>query len=276
MTDRLKGWLKDNLSGLVGVQQVLLKPAASVVTRTYPVDLRVLLWTGVMVNIYVLEEAHKPRMLRAIVQHDTGQGVGSLFIVAPQLVPAPRARFVPPEWLMVLHALNNERIYAYPPEDREMSLLQIHFERVDATEHYEAIYGPEVKLERLHYGRVMVKPRAIKGFWLTAHFGAVPFWQHERGGFFMPPPRQQYSANGSTSENGQHRAPQRPRTALEMSYEILGVHANATQEEVKTAFRRQVFNVHPDVSALPKILAEEKFRTLAEAYETIKAARGWV
>lgn len=272
MSKRLKDWLRDRLIGLVGVQQAVIDPPAEVVSRAYPVDVRVLLWTGVIVNIYVLEDAIRPRTIRQIIQHDTGQGIGTLFILAPHLAPAPDARFAPPEWMLNLHALSRERLYAYPPEDREMALLQVHLERIDATEQYEAIYGPEVPMERLHYGRLTVKQRAIKGYWLTAHFGPAPFWQQDRRRFYMPPPRSSArSANGSAPP----AMPGRPKTELERSYELLGLHSNATQEEVKTAFRRQVFNVHPDVSALPKIIAEEKFRMLAEAYETIKAEKGW-
>jgi DnaJ-domain-containing protein 1 len=268
MSERLKSWLKGKLTGLVGVQQAVVNPPAEVVSRAYPVDVRALLWTGVIVNIYVLEDAIKPRTIRQIIQHDTGQGIGTMFIVAPHIAPAPDAQFAPPEWMLNLHALGHERLYTYSPEDREMALLQIHLERIDATERYRAMFGPQVQMERLHYGRVTVKQRAIKGYWLTANFGPAPFWQHERRKYYMPPPR---STNGSTPPP----APGQPKTELERSYEILGVHQNATQEEVKTAFRRQVFNVHPDVSALPKIVAEEKFRMLAEAYEYIKAERGW-
>ena len=276
MSDRLKRWLKEELVSMVGVHLALIDPPAEIVSRTYPADIRVLLWTGVLVNIYVLMEPLKPRTLKQIIHHDTGEGIGVLFIVAPHLVPAPRAQFTPPEWLFNLHMLNNERIYTYSPEDREMALLQIHFERLDATERYEAIYGPEVKLERLHYGRVVVKPRAIKGKWLTAHFGHQAFWQHERLRFFMPPPRRPETENrGPTAGNGASSAAHHEKNRLERSYEILGVRLNATQEEVKIAFRQRVFSVHPDVSALPKVMAEEKFRMLAEAYEFIKSERGW-
>jgi DnaJ-domain-containing protein 1 len=272
MSEQLKSWLKEKLVGLVGVQQAVVNPPAEVVSRAYPVDIRALLWTGVIVNIYVLQDAIKPRTIRQILQHDTSQGIGSMFIIAPHLAPAPGAQFVPPEWMMNIHALIHERLYAYPPENREMGLIQIHLERIDATERYEAIYGPQLVMDRLHYGRITIKQRAIKGYWLTAHFGPAPFWQQERRRFYVPPPRS-HSTNGSVpppTPGG------RQKTELERSYEILGVHLNATQEEVKTAFRRQVFNVHPDVSALPKIIAEEKFRMLAEAYEYIKAERGWV
>ncbi len=271
MSEQLKNWLRDNLVGLVGVQQAVVNPPAEVISRAYPVDIRALLWTGVIVNIYVLEEAIKPRTIRQILQHDTNQGIGSMFIIAPHLAPAPGAQFIPPEWMLNIQALHHERLYAYPPENREMAIMHIHLERVDATERYEAIYGPQLILDRLHYGRITIKQRAIKGYWLTAHFGPAPFWQQERRKFYVPPPRSQ-STNGSVPPP----SPGRPKTELERSYEILGVRLNATQEEIKTAFRRQVFNVHPDVSALPKIIAEEKFRMLAEAYETIKAERGWV
>ena len=50
-------------------------------------------------------------------------------------------------------------------------------------------------------------------------------------------------------------------------YEILGVEANATQEEIKKAFRRKARELHPDVNKAPD--AEEKFKELGKAYETL-------
>ena len=50
---------------------------------------------------------------------------------------------------------------------------------------------------------------------------------------------------------------------------------DAAHEQVREAFRRQVFDVHPDVSALPTALAEERFRAVAEAWEHIRSVRGW-
>lgn len=278
MSDRFKNWLNDQLIGLVGVQRSALDPAAGVVSRSYPADLRVLLWTGVIVNIYILHEAPKTRTIKHILQQDTGQGVGAMFIVAPQLIPAPQAQLVPPEWMIALQSLNNDRLYTFSPEDRQMALLQVHLERVDATEAYSAIYGPQVVLERLHYGRIAVKPRAVKGFWLTAHFGSMPFWQEARRDFYMPPPRREEpssASNGHQQTNGATPSARREKSRLEASYDILGIGMSATHDEVKTAFRRRVFSVHPDVSALPKMMAEEKFRILAEAYEYIKSERGW-
>ena len=50
-------------------------------------------------------------------------------------------------------------------------------------------------------------------------------------------------------------------------YEVLGVGRNATEDEVKKAYRNLAKKYHPDVNKSPK--AEEKFKELSEAYEIL-------
>jgi hypothetical protein len=273
----------------VRVQRCDIRPNLGLTPRAVPVDLRVMLWTGVVVHVYILTEAMKSRSLRSLLQLESNQGIGVLFVVAPELLPGPDEAVVPPDWMMALHALAHERIYSYPL-DSATSLLQIHLDRLDATERARAIYGPPVDVEDLNFGRVNVRLRAIKGSWLTAHFGQQAFWQGETRAY-TPPPRNQYQRSSGTSSraysntvppnnnasnnNSRSALPKRPANRLEASYALLGVATNASEDDVKLAFRRRVFSVHPDVSALPKSMAEEQFRALAEAYEYIKEKRGW-
>lgn len=62
------------------------------------------------------------------------------------------------------------------------------------------------------------------------------------------------------------------------AYSVLEVSPDATDDEIKSAYRRMAMKNHPDkVASLgPEVqkAAEEKFRKIQEAYETIKRERG--
>ncbi len=49
-------------------------------------------------------------------------------------------------------------------------------------------------------------------------------------------------------------------------YQILGVPDNASQEEMKSAFRKLAFKYHPDTTPGDKKQAEERFKEISEAY----------
>jgi curved DNA-binding protein CbpA len=51
------------------------------------------------------------------------------------------------------------------------------------------------------------------------------------------------------------------------TYEILGLKENATEAQIKNAYRALAKKYHPDVSKVPN--AEEKFVEIAEAYEIL-------
>jgi DnaJ like chaperone protein len=66
----------------------------------------------------------------------------------------------------------------------------------------------------------------------------------------------------------------------ESAYKILEIDANASDEEVKKAYRKMALKYHPDkVASLGEEhmkAAKEKFQKVQEAYDTIKKERGFV
>lgn len=67
-------------------------------------------------------------------------------------------------------------------------------------------------------------------------------------------------------------------SSLEDAYKVLEIERNATDDEVKKAYRRMAMKHHPDKVATlgedVKKAAEEKFKKITEAYEKIKKERG--
>lgn len=65
---------------------------------------------------------------------------------------------------------------------------------------------------------------------------------------------------------------------VDSDYKVLGVEANATDDEIKKAYRQMAIKFHPDkVSQMGEEYqkgAKEKFQKIQEAYEAIKKRRG--
>ena len=65
-----------------------------------------------------------------------------------------------------------------------------------------------------------------------------------------------------------------------IAYSILGLQPNATNDEIKKAYRKMAVEYHPDkVSYLGEDIqnsAKEKFQKINEAYESLKKERGFV
>ena len=87
-----------------------------------------------------------------------------------------------------------------------------------------------------------------------------------------------YSGGGYYDQSGGSSYSPRSGPSLDDCYKILGVSPDATDEEVKKAYRIAAMKHHPDkVSHLGEDVrkkAEETFAKVNEAYDKIKAARG--
>ncbi len=278
--DTVRVWLREKLLGLLNVQNCLLpRGSNSLVVRT---------WTGVVINIYLLDAPVSTRAIKRLLAESSEISIGSLFIVHDSLVPTEGTRFEPKEWLRALHTITRERIYTYRVVEGTPHLAQLHLEPIANTGEYGVKYGPPIQFERLRYFRIDVRPRYIRGDWHVADFGFHAFW---RDPYRSHEPRyrrpdddreRRYTAwrawSQTSWEGPQSEAipePARPQDKLAVCYQMLDISPEASREEIKAAFRKLAISYHPDTSELPHEEAVLKFRQITEAYETIKASQDW-
>lgn len=287
MADELKLWLRDQLYQVRAVRACAInRPEA---------DFVVLTWVGAFIHIHLLYEPPKTRTLQKMVKSATDNAIASMYLINAALLPADGTRSVPTEWMHAVQALTDGRIYAFDTTEQGPRIREMHFEQIANTEEEEAWFGPEITIERLPIYPIWVRGRVMKGNWLIAHFDTDAFWQRSDYRQARAQFRQaQRAANGSSAHNNNSQRryytdsgwqnsgadrfsfiPSTPRTHFDECCELLGVERTASEEQVKTAFRKKAIQVHPDTSDLPKEEAETKFRQLTEAYEYVRAQKGW-
>ncbi len=271
MNPTLRDWLCQQLRPLVDVRFCVPPPVALNHSRPNAPALRVGLWTGVFIHVHSLTVEPGARQLRRLLQDDEEASCASLFTVTTALAPQPDKTFTPPDWMLALHSLGQEQIYVGFVRDRVPGLRAFHLEALNGGLRHVARFGPALLPRRLHMGRVSIRHRSVRGFWNLAHFGLEPFWQQAAQERFANARR--VDGDAGQGYAGDHSHP--GDDSLLRSYALLGLQPDAAREEVQDAWRREAFNLHPDVSSLPVHVAEERFRALSEALEQIRAARGW-
>jgi hypothetical protein len=267
--------LRDHLVQLVGVQRAVFRQASVAPDPVRDVDLFVHLWSGVVIHIHLIDEPLKANKARRIIENGTSSGIPVLFILDSALLPKPGGRTDADKWFLPFQALTHEHLYSYRVEDGTVSIFPVQFKAVTRLE-VETSYGQPVTIMQIRHFRHTVKNPALKGYWLLADLESdiaaesSPFQRASFNTFQSP--------NGATREMPRMPEtgyPPPPKTRLDISYELLGVKRDATREQVKAAFRKLAFEVHPDVSELPKPEAEARFKLLSEAYEYIKTTNDW-
>lgn len=290
MSQQFAQWIKPHIDALVTVQSSRLGTEAELVVS---------LWSGVKVQVRLIDTPPKTRALKRILQEATAAGVGTLFVVAARHLPRHGQKLELPDWMQAIHDLTSDRIYVYTRnQDGQPTIVQLHFEPLSGIGKHEAVYGPAVTFERLRFFKTSSKLRAIRGDWLVADFVDPAFWKthaYREARARADQARRRYTpdtqwrtwsgyqtwegvyeetASRTSSSHAQSEsAPLRDYLAI--CCDRLGVSLDADRQTVRDAYRRLAMQVHPDVSSLPKAEAELRFKAISEAYEYIKAANHW-
>lgn len=247
-------------------------------------------WMNTVIHLRVLTAPIKLGTLKKYLKEATEVGIGSVFMLSRALMPEHNHRVAVPEWLMALHALTQERVYTIRLDGDAVRLGQLHFEPVGSTGEYAAKYGPAPNLDKMRFFRTSIKAKVIKGDWQIVDFGSEAFWRDpHRPSVHQPqyhrPDPSEYAERAWKSWSGttwdapplqDAHDPRVPRQdAVMLAYACLNVRSDATQDEVRAAYRKLAMAYHPDTSALPQEEAAHKFRELNAAYEAIQRARNW-
>lgn len=140
---------------------------------------------------------------------------------------------------------------------------------------FQAAYADgELSANSLDYLRFMGKQL---GF---SHFEFEHIASMCRAAHSFQQQRQNYRSYQQYSHQN-YQQTQSPKDDLKTAFGVLGVNENATKDEVKRAYRKQMNEYHPDKlvsKGLPESMikaATEKTQQIKEAYELIKKIKGW-
>ncbi len=279
--DTVKKWLREQLIQLVNVQRCTYT-LSSVADPIREVDVLVHTWAGVLLHIHLIDEPLKLPRIRRILENATSTGIVSLFILDADLLPGQGERDPLDRWFVHFQSLANDRAYSYRLENGVPAIRPVKFTPINRTE-VETRYGAKLPVTQIRHYRSTVKHSALKGYWLLGDFETE--MSVKNPGFRPVDYTRYFHQNEGTQPNPPHNAKDQasektstapvPKTRLDSCYALLGVNREASREDVKAAFRKLAFAVHPDVSDLPKAEAEARFKALSEAYETIKNTNAW-
>lgn len=275
-----KNWLQEELAALVSVQRCQFGHGHMAGAVVREPDLVVKMWAGVIIHIHVVDEPIPTKKVRRIVETATENGIPSLFILDAQLLPTANQHTDYEKWFVPIQSLIDDHAYSFRIDDDQPVIRPVQFRPINR---YEAltVYGSPLNVNALRHSRITVKHAALKGFWLLADLesdasaNAPPIRRTDYSGYQYSGPRTSYREMPHWEQPPRPDSVGTPPNRLDRCYALLGVSSSASRTEVKAAFRKLAFTVHPDVSPLPKPEAEARFKTLTEAYAFIKTAHGW-
>lgn len=277
MTTAIMRELSRLFKAVPDVNRASTQPDPAVIFKSHQADLVVSTWMGSRLYVYVLTEIPKVRDIKNLLRENGRGGIGSLFLVSSGLLPANDSVVKLKEWQEALYALNDGFIYSYFIEKSEFKLRQVHFTPSMTGDEFRCWHLNDFTIENVTVRQRTVTQGNIRGNW---HLGdiASPTYKrrinHERASQrFHYRTRYTQEIPGANPAGGAIRARD---DELAKYYALLGVDKDASEQDIKAAFRRMAMQVHPDVSALPRQEADRRIKELNQAYDYIKEFHGWV
>lgn len=212
--------------------------------------------TGEPIAIYLLESCPMPHEIGQILSQNSEHGVYSLPVLNGDWLAEPPSELQ--AVLTMLEIVYPHKAYVYTILDGQLSILPVYLNWPDDALAY--YFAPPINPANLRCRMVEVNHWQ----WAVADFGPRPPYD----------PKEQFrrwqakydSGMGGRSNHKRHARPRRVFAATS-HYDMLGVRATASLEEIKQAYRRLARELHPDINPSPE--AKHKMQQLNEAYHAI-------
>lgn len=277
MSDVIAKGLRTLFLAVPDVHRASTQADPSVIFKSHRADLVLSTWMGARLYTYIFHQKPNIRAIKNVLRDNGRSGIGSLFFVNRDLLPENDSIIKLTDWQESLYLLNDGFIYSYFVEDDTLKLTQVHFTPSIAKDEFRCWQLKEFTVENVTVRKREVSQGNIRGTWFLGDIASPTYKRkinYERANQrFHYRTKYTQEIPGSNPNGGQIRARD---DELAKYYTLLGVDKDASEKDIKAAFRRMAMMVHPDVSALPRPEANRRIKELNEAYDYIKDHHGWV
>jgi len=259
-------WIVSKFRLVQDVKVATTHKELNVTHRNHEPDIVVETWMNSRLHVYLINEILKPRALKGILKQNSNANIGTLFIVNTALLPDDGATFKIPSWQDDLRVMNLGHIYAYGLINDELEVIQVNYGETSLRNEYKCWYTVDFPFDAVSVRRREYSTN-IKGTWYVGDIASNAFKRRinaERS-------RQRFHYRTKTT----HEVDIAPQDQLSAAYLALEIEVGAGQQAVKDAFRKLAREYHPDVSNHKKADAEQRFKEVKDAYDTIKSHRKW-
>lgn len=269
-------------------------------------DLVIRLPAGQYVAVYIVNYGLRTPDLADQLEMNTRHGIYSLYILDGRMLPPDGELVEPPHWMSALHGVLHGRVYGYWTKGREVTIRPVHLEWRWGDERRRVLYGQPVEWGDARPLMVESGSKYLPGRFAAAEFGEGAFWKQRdpnagrqpryswrqwNGGAARPRPDEPNNRDEAFDQHygevpGEERVgyrrqrrtehrrpPATPRPAPHRHYQVLGVAHDASDEEVKRAYRRKARENHPDLHPNERDKYNLRMAEINAAFEAINRER---
>lgn len=188
------------------------------------------------IAVYLLAGDVSIDFIKTAVNGNTREDIHTMFVLSEDLLPPANSTAQPDAPLQLLFDLYGGKVYAYTVSETDVRIFTVY---IDTAHHIT--YSEPVNIADIGSDYTDLNNRYIRGVRKTATFSNRHF----------------HRERVSTSAYN----------PLQPFFDVLGIPASATEDDIKKAYRRKARQHHPDIDKSPT--ATETMQAINEAYARI-------